>query len=167
MRRWTWEMGVGSGLSPLSALSCPPFPPGRHSTLCTLCTNAPFPVVLWQYTQLCLPCSASGDLPTAQVLGLLLMFQTDSASPWASVDVSNRTWVLQAAKQWCRGLLPLQIFEKGLEPPFCNGVWHLLVHWYQVVSVSYCHPVYVKNNPSQKLRVSWGGGVPPHSPPLP
>ena len=26
--------------------------------------------------------------------------------------------------------LPLQIFEKGLEPPFCNGVWHLLVHWH-------------------------------------
>ena len=30
----------------------------------------------------------------------------------------------------------------------------------------YCHPVYVKKNPSQKLRVSWGGGhSPPHPPP--
>ena len=31
--------------------------------------------------------------------------------------------------------LPLQIFEKGLQLPFCNGVWHLLVHWHQSVSV--------------------------------
>ena len=27
IRWWIWEMGVGSGLSSLSALSCPPPPP--------------------------------------------------------------------------------------------------------------------------------------------
>ena len=66
-------MGVGSGLSSLSALSCPP-PACTHSTLSTLCTTAPFPVVLWQCTQLRLPCSPSGDLQSARLLGLLLMF---------------------------------------------------------------------------------------------
>ena len=41
-------MGDGSEFRPqsLSALSCPPPPPGTHSALCTLCTIAPFPVVL-------------------------------------------------------------------------------------------------------------------------
>ena len=67
-------MGVGSGLNSLSALSSTT--PCMRSTLCTLCTTAPFPVVLWQYTQLCLPCSPSGDLRRARVLGLLFMFQT-------------------------------------------------------------------------------------------
>ena len=32
---------------------------------------------------------------------------------------------------------PLQIFEKGLEPPLCYGEWHLLVHRHQGVSVSF------------------------------
>ena len=34
-------------------------------------------------------------------------------------------------------LLLMQIFKKGLEPAFCNGVWHLLVYWHQSVSVSF------------------------------
>ena len=32
--------------------------------------------------------------------------------------------------------LRLHICEKGLKPPFCNGVWRLLVHWHQGVSVT-------------------------------
>ena len=48
--------------------------------------------------------------------------------------------------------LPLQIFKKGLAPPFCNGVWHLLVHWHQRVSVT----------KTQGLL-----GVPPTAPPPP
>ena len=107
---------MGSGLSSLSVLSCPPPPPPcTHSTLCTLCTTAPFPVVLWQYSQLCLPCSPSGDLWRARVLGLLLMFQTAREMPLHAMT--------KAAV-----FLPLQIFEKGLEPSLCNGVWHLLVY---------------------------------------
>ena len=46
--------------------------------------------------------------------------------------------------------LPLRIFEKGLEPPLCNGVWHLLVHWHQGLSVT-------------KIQGSPLGGGPPHS----
>ena len=49
-------------------------------------------------------------------------------------------------------VLPLQIFEKGLEPPFCNGVWHSLVDWHEGVSVT---------KPQGLL------GCPPPSPPTP
>ena len=110
----TWEFAHVS----VPCLPCPPPLPApvTHSTLSTLCTTAPFPVVLWQCTQLRLPCSPSGDLQSARLLGLLLMFQTV--------------------------LFALQIFEKDLQPPFCNGVWHLLVYWHQSVSVT---PVVIRS----------------------
>ena len=43
---------------------------------------------------------------------------------------SHRTW------EWVQAL-SLQMFDKGLESPFCNGVWHLLVYWHQGISVSF------------------------------
>ena len=46
---------------------------------------------------------------------------------------------------------PSPLYAQHLEPPFCNGVWHLLVHWHkgscsQVIATR----VHVKKKPLTK-----------------
>ena len=116
-RGWRGDMGVGPRLSSLSALSPPPPPaPVTHSTLSTLCTTAPFPVVLWQCTQLRLPCSPSGDFQSARLLGLLLMFQT---LLFALTDFRKRlaTPILQWSMAFV-GLLAPERFSHSCCDPF-------------------------------------------------
>ena len=67
----------------------------------------------------------------------------ETAHLWARDGSKNRCWTWEMGWGSSRSslsalscphplcFLPLQIFEKGLEPPFCNVVWHFLVHWHQ------------------------------------
>ena len=89
-------MGVGSALSSLSTLSSPPLYAQHLVYLVYLvcnCTIAYCTVAIY-----------------SAMSSMFSKWRSESASPWASVYVSNCTRVLQAAKQCRRGLFAFTDF---------------------------------------------------------
>ena len=78
-------------------------------------------------------CCILGPYTIAMASVFMKWRNPEAALPWSGLDVSNRKFVMDSLKEWCWDLwsprylneLPLEIFEKGLEPRLWNSVRQL------------------------------------------